>query len=62
MCKQNLCIIAPEEMLLGKAMISGQWRCCVVKNKYMKRIENQFRTDQLLQQNQYCMGIIAAGE
>jgi len=42
-----VCITAPEEMLLGKAMISGQWRCCAVKNKYMKRIKNQFRTDQL---------------
>jgi len=34
-------------MLLGKAMTSEQWRCFAVKNKYMKRIKNQFRTDQL---------------
>jgi len=35
----------PEEMLLRKAMESRQWRCCAMK--YMKRIKNQFRTDQL---------------
>jgi len=34
-------------MLLGKAVIYEQWRCFAMKNKYMKRIKNQFRTDQL---------------
>jgi len=44
---KSMCITAPEKMLLGKAMISGQLRCCAVKNKYMKRIKNQFRIDKL---------------
>ena len=34
-------------MLLGKTMTFEQWRCFAVKNKCMKRIKNQFRTDQL---------------
>jgi len=47
MFRQNLCITAPEEMLLGKAMESRQLKCGAVENKFMKRIKNQFRTDQL---------------
>jgi len=57
-----VCITAPEDMLLGKAMISGQLRCCAVKNKYMKRINNQFRTDQLQSTESTLYEIIAAGE
>jgi len=57
-----VCITAPEDMLLEKAMISGQLRCCAVKNKYMKRINNQFRTDQLQSTESTLYEIIAAGE
>jgi len=42
-----VCITAPEEMLLGKAMESRQLICSAVENKLMKRIKNQFRTNQL---------------
>ena len=57
-----VCITAPGKMVLENAMISGPMRCYAVKNKYMKRIKNQFRTDQLQSTKSTLMGIIAAGE